>query len=59
MMLLRCRMIFWKVRISKTYNDSTIDVVRKLNDSELVESAQFFEEDHHTLTMIVRLKDEV
>lgn len=52
-------MIFWKVRISKTYNDSTIDVVRKLNDSELVESAQFFEEDHHTLTMIVRLKDEV
>lgn len=50
---------FWKVRISKTSNDSTIDVVRKLNDSELVESAQFFEEDDHTLTMIVRLKDEV
>lgn len=50
---------FWKVRISKTSNDSTLDVVRKLNDSELVESAQFFEEDDHTLTMIVRLKDEV
>lgn len=49
----------WKVRISKNPNDSNIDVVRKLNDSDLVESAQFFEEDKHSLTLIVKLSDEV
>lgn len=48
----------WKVRISKT-EDSSIDTVRQLQNSDQIESAQFFEEDNHTLTMIVRLTDAV
>ena len=49
----------WKVRISKYANASALDVIRLLRDSDQIESAQFFEEDNHTLTLIVRLSDEV
>lgn len=49
----------WKVRISRYANASSLDVIRLLRDSDQIESAQFFEEDNHTLTLIVRLSDEV
>ena len=49
----------WKVRISKYADASSLDVIRLLQDSDQIESAQFFEEDDHTLTLIVRLSDEV
>lgn len=49
----------WKVRIARYLGKSSLDILRLLKDSPELESAQFFSDDNRTLTLIVRLANEV
>ena len=49
----------WKARISRYQGQSSLDVLRLLQDSEDLESAQFFSDDDKTITFVVRLANEV
>lgn len=49
----------WKARISRYQGQSSLDVLRILQDSEELESAQFFSEDDKTITCIVRLANAI
>ena len=49
----------WKARISRYQGQSSLDVLRLLQDSEELESAQFFSDDDKTITFVVSLANEV